>query len=101
MNSPILPYHLRSPRLRWASLAIDLDPFEVASLRQLAAETHYSPREQLHARLLLGLHHRVPIHDLCVRLDMDRRTLFRLASELIEKRARLHRYRSVTEVAVA
>lgn len=101
MNSPLLPYHLRSPRLRWATLAIDLDPSEIASLRQLATETHYSPREQLQARLLLGLHHRVPIHDLCVRLDMDRRTLFRLASELIEKRARLHRYRSVTDTTVS
>ena len=101
MTSFNLPYHLRSLRLRWATLAIDLDSSEVASLRQLATEPHYSPREQLQARLLLGLHQRVPIHDLCERLDIDRRTLFKMASELIEKRAKVHRYRAGTHAAVA
>jgi hypothetical protein len=87
MKSPdALPYHLRAPRLRWAALAVDLSPEEVTSLKLLAAETHYSPRERMHARLLLGLHFRVPIHDLCERLAIDRRTLFRLGNELIEKR---------------
>lgn len=81
-----LPYHMRAPRLRWAALAVDLDPDEVASLKLLAAETHYSPRERMHARLLLGLHYRESIHDLCERLEIDRRTLFRLGKELIEKR---------------
>jgi len=90
-TSKPLPYHLRAPRLRWASLAIDLDKSEVLALKQLADESHYSSQERQRSRLLLGLHYRTPIQELADSLDMDRRTLFRLATELIEMRNRRRR----------
>jgi hypothetical protein len=83
-----LPYHLRAPRLRWAALAIDLEPAEAQSLQQLMMDSRCPMKVRNKARLLLGLHRREPIHDLCVELHMDRRTLYRTATDLIDRRHR-------------
>jgi hypothetical protein len=83
-----LPYHLRAPRFRWAALAIDLDPGETQSLQQLVLDSRCPMKVRNKARLLLGLHRREPIHDLCVELHMDRRTLYRTATNLIDRRQR-------------
>lgn len=83
-----LPYHLRAPRLRWAALAIDLDPGETQSLQQLVLDARRPIKLRNKARLLLGLHRREPIHDLCEELHMDRRTLYRTATDLIDRRHR-------------
>lgn len=80
-----LPYHLRSPRLRWAALAIDLAEPEVRVFKAMAADLRLSNKLRAKARMLLGLHQRVPLHDLCLELHMDRRTLFRSASDLAER----------------
>ena len=83
-----LPYHLRAPRLRWAALAIDLEPGETQSLQLLMTDTRRPMKLRTKARLLLGLHRREPIHDLCEELLMDRRTLYRTATDLIDRRHR-------------
>ncbi len=82
-----LPYHLRAARLRWAALAIDLDREEVIALQQIANDPGRSERSRTKAHLLLGLHHRVSIAELCERLDMDRRTLLRAGMQLTQERA--------------
>jgi hypothetical protein len=87
-NTIALPYHLRAPRLRWASLAIDLDKAEEALLKLIATDPSQEAKCRTKARLLLGLNQRLPIHDLCGELHMDRRTLFRMAQELTEADAR-------------
>lgn len=83
-----LPYHLRAPRLRWAALAIDLDAGETQSLQLLMADARRPIKVRTKARLLLGLHRREPIHDLCEELHMDRRTLYRTATDLMDRRHR-------------
>lgn len=83
-----LPYHLRAPRLRWAALAIDLEPGETQSLQQLMMDARRPMKVRNKARLLLGLHRREPLHDLCAELHMDRRTLYRTATDLIDHRHR-------------
>jgi len=83
-----LPYHLRAPRLRWAALAIDLEPGEAQSLQLVMTDTRRPLKLRAKARLLLGLHRREPIHDLCEELHMDRRTLYRTATDLIDRRHR-------------
>lgn len=80
-----LPYHLRSPRLRWAALAIDLAESEVRAFKAMASDLRLPNKTRAKARMLLGLHQRVPLHDLCLELHLDRRTLFRNASELAER----------------
>ena len=83
-----LPYHLRAPRLRWAALAIDLEPSEAQSLQLVMTDTRRPMKLRAKARLLLGLHRREPIHELCEELHMDRRTLYRTATDLIDRRHR-------------
>jgi hypothetical protein len=83
-----LPYHLRAPRLRWAALAIDLEPGEAQSLQLVMTDTRRPMKLRAKARLLLGLHRREPIHELCEELHMDRRTLYRTATDLIDRRHR-------------
>ena len=83
-----LPYHLRAPRLRWAALAIDLEPSEVQCLQVLMTDSRRPLKLRAKARLLLGLHRREPIHDLCEELHMDRRTLYRTATDLMDRRHR-------------
>lgn len=83
-----LPYHLRSPRLRWAYLAITLETEELSMLHQIAANPDRAERVRSNARLLMYLHHRVPISDICDRLNIDRRTLLRVGTDLIRARSR-------------
>ena len=83
-----LPYHLRSARLRWAALAITLEPDELSAMQEIATDSDRSERVRTNASLLVALHNRVPIPDICDRLDLDRRTLFRVASDLIKARSR-------------
>lgn len=83
-----LPYHLRAPRLRWAALAINLEPAEMLSLQDVVTNADRPAKLRKRARLLLGLHRREPIHDLCKLLQMDRRTLYRTATDLISKSRR-------------
>ena len=83
-----LPYHLRSARLRWAALAITLAPEELTAMKQIATDPDRAERVRSNARLLLALHNRVPITDICERLEIDRRTLFRVGSELVKARSR-------------
>ena len=80
-----LPYHKRAARLRWSSLAIDLEEGEVVVLQQITEDQERPERLRLKAKLLLGLHQREAIHDLCGRLGMDRRTLFRVGSETVQE----------------
>ena len=83
-----LPYHLRSARLRWASLAITLEPEELSAFQQIATNPDRSERVRINARMLMYLHQRVPITDICDRLDIDRRTLFRVGTNLLRARSR-------------
>ncbi len=83
-----LPYHLRAARLRWSSLAIDLSEEEAITLTLMVEDPSQPVKIRTRAQLLLGLHQRVPIHDLCEDLHMDRRTLYRLATELSKPKAR-------------
>jgi len=89
-----LPYHLRAPRLRWAALAIDLELSEVQSLQVLMTDSRRPLKLRAKARLLLGLYRREPIHDLCEELHMDRRTLYRTATDLMDRRLRQALYAS-------
>ena len=83
-----LPYHLRAPRLRWVALALDLSQDEVCAFELMTSDPSQPLKVRNKAAILLGLHRRLPIHDLCEELHMDRRTLFRAASELSESSAR-------------
>lgn len=96
-----LPYHLRATRLRWEALAINLDKDEELCLKEVAENSMHSEKERRRAKLLLGLHQRIPIHDLCEILNMDRRTLFKMASELTDIRERrkfFHRMEKLVHV---
>jgi hypothetical protein len=86
-----LPYHLRAPRLRWEALAIDLSEDETVAFQLLATDPSQPLKARNQASLMLALDQRKPIHDLCEEFHMDRRTLFRLAFELAESKAR-HRF---------
>ncbi len=86
--SPELPYHLRAPRLRWAALAIDLGNEESLSFHLVATDPSQPLKVRTAASLVLGLHQRKPIAQLCEELQMDRRTLFRIASDLAEPSTR-------------
>lgn len=86
--TPDLPYHLRSPRLRWAALAIDLSKDEALAFHLVATDPSQPLKVRNSASLMLSLHQRRPIQELCEELHMDRRTLFRAANELSEPVAR-------------
>jgi hypothetical protein len=81
-TSSELPYHLRAPRLRWAQVAIDLSSDEELAARVLSTNASVTPKIRTKAALLLGLHMRKPIPELCAQLQLDRRTLFRMASDM-------------------
>lgn len=83
-----LPYHLRSARLRWAALAITLAPDELSAMQQIATDPDRSERVRTNARLLMFLHRRMPISEICDTLQIDRRTLFRIGTELVKARGR-------------
>ena len=83
-----LPYHLRAPRLRWEVLAIDLSKDEAVAFQLLSTDPSQPMKARNQASLMLALDQRKPIHDLCEEFHMDRRTLFRFASELAEPTAR-------------
>lgn len=83
-----LPYHLRSARLRWEALAITLEADELSAMQQIAADPDRSERVRSNARLLVYLHRRLPIPEICERLDIDRRTLFRVGTDLIKARSK-------------
>ena len=64
-----LPYHLRAPRLRWAALAIDLDRDEALSFHLVATDPSQPLKVRTAASLVLGLHQRKPIANLCEELQ--------------------------------